>query len=638
MPGKIHILQPELANKIAAGEVVQRPASVVKELVENALDAHATRIEIQIRDAGRTFIQVADNGEGMSDEDAVRSFQRHATSKIRTSEDLENIRTLGFRGEALASIAAVSHAEMKTRTDGNDLATFLRFEGIDLKEHSRTAFQRGTSVTVKNLFFNTPARRNFLKTNTTELKNITDVVMRAALAYPEVEFRYQADEEILLDCKSKQSEGRLAEVFGERQASGLVGLRESTEWLQLDGYIGKPDFARKVRAENYIYLNRRSITSRMIQHAVFQAYEHLLEKGSFPLFILNLTIDPHKVDVNVHPSKMEVKFENESNVYRMVVSVVRKTLAANDLVPRVVFQEGNAVVPTEDRLRFAAPNGTFVLGMPAPVFTLTPEARSKEIFLSATRQAATRQAASSAHVLRIDELFSRSVGPETLRAPIFPVVQEEKNEPSGEQVFQHSARPGSAPAPGIESRAIWQIHHKYIVSQIKTGLMIVDQHVAHERVLYERVLENFENSLPTSQQLLFPQTVELTASDYAMVKDIHPHLERLGFELKLFGKNTIVIEGIPADVQIGNERKILQDVLDEFKNNEHAGTIDARDNLAKSFACKAAVKAGDKLNTNEMIVLIDQLFATQMPYVCPHGRPIVIKIATEELDKRFGRT
>ncbi len=615
-------MSPELANKISAGEVVQRPASAVKELVENAIDSSATRIQVIVKDAGKALIQVVDNGEGMGEADVALAFRRHATSKIYSSADLENIQTLGFRGEALASIAAVSQVELRTRRAGDDMAALIRIEGDEIKERSKTAFEKGTSISVRNLFYNTPARRNFLKTRSTELKNITDVVVRYALAYPEIEWLYVSDEETLLTLPKATPSVRAADVFGKKQFESMIAFEEKTELMAASGFLGKPDFVHKSRAEQFVFLNRRFIFSKMINHAVFHAYEHLLENGTFPSFILLLTIDPHKIDVNVHPSKMEVKFENESNIYRVVLSVVRKALAANDLVPTASLREGTAVDPTGGRLRFdstawnsfrpAQESGT-------PVFSLQRDW---------PHSGGTNEG--SAPILGLDDILPSSAGNDALtQAMKFPSAF-----PLGTQnrILAHTT------VESQEGRAIWQVHNKYIISQIRSGLMIVDQHAAHERVLYERVLSNFENSLPTSQQLLFPETIELSVSDYALVKELQPHMERLGFDVKLFGKNTVVLEGIPADVRLGNERKILQDVLDEYKNNEHAGIIDARDNLAKSFACKAAIKAGDRLNITEMIILIDHLFAAKMPYVCPHGRPVIIKIPLEELDKRFGRT
>lgn len=626
MATKIHILKPDLANKIAAGEVVQRPASAVKELIENALDAHATAIHISVKDAGKTWIQVAENGEGMSAEDALLSLERHATSKIATPDDLENIRTLGFRGEALASIAAVAQVELRTRQASDEMGTSVRVEGSQLQEQMNIGMEPGTTVIVKNLFYNTPARRNFLKTRTTELKNIMDAVTRMAVAYPEVSWTYISDDETLLDLKHTSKENRIRDILGNRQADALISLHEVTDYISVDGFLGKPNFARKSRSDQFLYINRRFVINRAIQHAVFHAYEHLLEKGAYPFFILHLTLDPRTVDVNVHPSKMEIKFENESNVYRFVLSVVRKTLAAHDLVPTLTFRDGESF-SQEGRLKFVAP------GTGSATFQATHQSGSG--VLQTDREPSVLLPGLESDVIDLDNLFQKVE--RRLDGDGTATEQYVTRKPSTDRILPQAVR-SSPEETGKEGRAIWQVHHKYILSQIRTGLLIVDQHVAHERILYERALANFENSLPSTQQLLFPHTVELTASDYSLVKEMQPHLERLGFDLKLFGKNTVIIEGIPADVRLGNEAKILQEVLDEFKNNEHAGGMDARDRLAKSFACKAAVKAGDKLNTSEMISLIDHLFATSMPYVCPHGRPVVVKISIEELDRRFGRT
>ena len=616
MPFKIHILSPELSNKIAAGEVVQRPAAVVKELIENSIDAKATRISIIVKDAGKALIQVLDDGEGMSEQDASLAFRRHATSKIHSASDLEEIRTLGFRGEALASIAAVAQVELRTRTDSDDLATHIRIEGSETLEKSKSALERGTNITVRNLFYNTPARRNFLKTRHTELKNITDVIVRMALAYPEVEWFYTSDDEIMLDLKSQPVERRVADVFGKSQFASMFKFDDANDLMTANGFLGKPNFARKSRVEQFVFLNRRFIFSRMINHAVFQAYEHLLEKGSFPFFILNLTIDPKKIDVNVHPSKMEVKFENESNVYRIILSVVRKALAANDLIPSMSFRDGNAVSPLDAKFRFneqAWKQGA-IDQTGAPVFPLRPDMRSGEQSLPTT---------------------PNIIGLDDIRSSESPLPFDASASSLNRVLAQRSALDQSQMP---ESKPIWQAHNKYIISQIHNGLMIIDQHAAHERILYERVMANFENTLPSSQQLLFPETIDLGTSDYSLVKELLPDLVRLGFDMRLFGKNTVVIDGIPADVRIGNEKKILREVLDEFKNNEHTGVKDVRDNLAKSFACKAAIKAGDRLNVTEMVVLIEHLFLAKMPYVCPHGRPVIVKIPLEELDKRFGRT
>jgi DNA mismatch repair protein MutL len=472
------------------------------------------------------------------------------------------------------------------------------------------------------LFYNTPARRNFLKTRHTELKNITDVIVRMAIAYPEVEWFYASDDEVMLDLKAQNVERRVVEVFGKSQFGSMFRFDDTNELMTVNGFLGKPNFARKSRVEQFVLLNRRFIFSRMINHAVFQAYEHLLEKGSFPFFILNLTIDPKKIDVNVHPSKMEVKFENESNVYRIILSVVRKALAANDLIPSMAFRDGNAVSPFDAKFQFSeqAWKQGVIDQTGAPVFPLRPDVRPGE-----------HSVLTPPNIIGLDDIRSSASGSES-RLPF----DASASSSSLNRVLGQRSALDQSQIP--ESRPIWQAHNKYIISQIHNGLMIIDQHAAHERILYERVMANFENTLPSSQQLLFPETVDLGASDYSLAKELLPDLVRLGFDMRLFGKNTVVIDGIPADVRIGNEKKILQEVLDEFKNNEHSGVKDVRDNLAKSFACKAAIKTGDRLNVTEMVVLIEHLFLTKVPYVCPHGRPVIVKIPLEELDKRFGRT
>jgi DNA mismatch repair protein MutL len=610
LAGTITILPEQLANKIAAGEVVQRPESVVKELIENSIDAGATSISIVIKEGGKSFIQIFDNGSGMNDEDAAIAFDRHATSKIKSYEDLENIRTLGFRGEALASIAAVAHVELKTRRSTDDVGTLVRLEGGELKEHSKASTRPGTTISVRNLFYNTPARRNFLKSNNTEFKHIYDVVQRVALSRPDVAIQFTSDGEDLLDLKSGTIEERLKNLYGERHFETLLPFDEQTELLSVSGFIGKPDFARKSRVDQYLFLNKRPIVNRSINHAIFSGYEHLIEKGNFPFYLVFLDIDPHKVDVNVHPSKMEVKFADEQSIYRFVISIVRKALGSNDLVPSLEVNAAKNFDHSFASLRHAALPQHF-----AGDFGST----EKNIFSSPSSNVS--QAPAQRDSLNIDKLFSD--------IPTIPLPEAGRP-----QQFAHGTRENEAQ----EGKAIWQLHNKYILSQIRTGLMIVDQHVAHERVLYERALASFENAVPVSQQLLFPHTVQLSPGDFALAKELIPHLQAIGFELKLFGKNTIVLEGVPTDVKAGAEGSILQDILDEFKNNQHRVKLEARDNVAKSFSCKAAIKAGDKLSEVEMRVLIDQLFATSMPYVCPHGRPVVVKISIGELDRRFMRT
>ncbi len=584
MPNKINILSENLASKIAAGEVVQRPASVVKELLENSIDAGAAKITVIIKEGGKSLIQIIDNGCGMSEADASVAFYRHSTSKISTLEDLENIRTLGFRGEALASIAAMSQVELLTKTDDDDVATKIRIEGIEIKEVSKEAMERGTSVTVRNLFFNTPARREFLKNNSVEFKHIFDVVVRIALSHPDIQFKFISGEETVFNLQSNKIEERIRDIFGNKVHDAIIPVISNTDSpysseLNVTGFITKPDFAKKTRVDQFLFLNNRYIVSRSLNHAVFQAYEHLIEKGSFPFFVLFININPNKVDVNVHPSKMEVKFKEERSVYHLINSAVRNTLSANNLIPSIQFH-------TE-----STDTGKLPEYVPHPNSSFQFQRQTVDSF-----------------------------------APIFSARGDIQNIETKSDYEK--------PIPQI----YFQVHNRYIIIPVEEGVMIVDQHAAHERILYEKAVSSFSETHNRSQQLLFPHTIELSAGDFAIVDELIPHLEKLGFQLKVFGKNTVMMEGVPLDVKSGQESLILQEIVDLYKENEHQQKLEPRDNLAKSFACKAAIKFGDAMNQAEMRSLIEQLFATQVPYVCPHGRPVVIKLTLSELAKRFGRS
>jgi DNA mismatch repair protein MutL len=592
MPDLIKILPPELASKIAAGEVVQRPASVVKELLENSIDADAHSITTIIKDAGKSLIQVLDDGIGMSASDARVAFERHATSKISTYDDLENIRTLGFRGEALASIAAVAQVELRTRTPSDDVGTFIRIEGSEVKEVGKAGMEPGTSVAVKNLFYNTPARKHFLKSNPTEFKHIYETVQRAAIPQPGIGFRFVSGGETVLDLRPSSLEDRLIDIFGEKQVRALLPVLEEGEVYHLSGYLGKPEFARKIPSEQFLFLNKRFIVNRNLNHAVYSGYEHLIEKGSYPFVLLFLEIDPRRVDVNVHPTKLEVKFEDDRGVYRFVMTAVRRTLSAHDLIPSATLEEELGTADT--RLRIAR---------------LTP--RLRRLAETNTTGALTQATFDVRRLIPESErALRRAEG-----------LSEEKRE---------------ALSPGI--RPISQIQNKYILMEVDSGILLIDQHAAHERILYERILPRFEREAGKSQQLLFPQTVELSPGDWAIVSDLQPYLVKLGFQLKLFGKNTIVVEGVPPDVRPGHEATIFQEVVDEFRDEARNPVSEVRDRVARSYACRAAIKAGDKLSVQEMGTLMEQLFKTEVPYVCPHGRPVSIKLSIEELDKRFGRT
>lgn len=615
---KIKILPENISNKIAAGEVVQRPESVIKELLENSVDAGAKNIEVFIKQAGKTLMQVVDDGDGMSEEDAVQCIERHATSKITSVEDLEAIRTYGFRGEALSSISAVSLIEIKTEQHDAEIGTFIKNDETGSFEKEKGSFPKGTSIAVKNLFYNTPARRNFLKTHSTELKHIIETFKKVAISRPEIAFKFYNDDDLIFDFASGSFEERLQQVFADNILDAVIPVSEKTDFISLFGYVGKPTFTKKDRSDQYVFINQRFVVSRTINHAVFSAYENILEKGNYPFFVLFVELDPRRVDINVHPSKLEVKFEDDKDIYSFISAVVKKSIGSHDLVPSMSFNE--AVDETE-RLKFTAPSrvsrGDF---SDRPTFSVEDKKSNRGSVFSEDE---------------IDQLFDSLNTDIKVDKPAEEFSHPFEDKQTGEVYHQKSKREESSDA---DNSFIVLLHNKYILSQIKSGLMIIDSHVAHERILYEKALRSFDANIPFSQQLLFAQKINVDPADYELLKELEPYLNKLGFELKFMAKNVIAISGVPSDVRIGSEKDTLLEILSEYRTNEQEKQLEVRDNVAKSFSCKAAIKAGDKLTEQEMRILVDQLFATSMPYVCPHGRPIVIKIPLTELDKRFGRT
>jgi len=612
---RIKILPENIANKIAAGEVVQRPESVVKELLENAIDAKATSIELIIKQAGKSLIQVCDNGSGMTEEEALLSIRKHATSKISTIEDLESINTLGFRGEALSSIAAVCQLEIKTEAQNEEIGTLIKIENENEITTEKISTAKGTCVSVKNIFYNIPARRKFLKSDTTELKHIIDTFNRIALANPEIAFRFYNSDNLISDYKEGTLDERIQQVFADNMLDALIPVNQETDYLSIKGYIGKPSIFKKSKGEQFLFLNKRFVINKSINHAVFTAFENILEKGDYPFFILFISLDPSKIDVNIHPSKLEVKFDDEKDIYNFVLSVIRKSIGTHDLVPTMSFTDSN--------------NGDEKLSFNPFQSVKQNDFSDRPLFSSRERRERT-----SVTDEEIDLVFG------DLKKNILPSPVSGFNAESDEKILSSDSESHLEKSASTDSETTFliQLHNKYILSQIKSGLMIIDQHVAHERILYEKALSRLETNLPFSQQLLFPVKLQFDLASYEILKELDQMISKLGFKLKYLPKNYILIEGVPDDIKSGSEEKILKEFISEYLTNQSQKHLEEKDNIAKSYSCKAAIKAGDKLSEKEMRLLIDQLFATSMPYVCPHGRPIVIKISLEEFDRRFGRT
>lgn len=599
---KIKLLPLDLTNKIAAGEVVERPASVVKELIENALDAGATQITVVVKDGGRVLIQVVDNGCGMSREDAQMAFQRHATSKIATAADLEAIRTLGFRGEALASIASVAQVVLKTMEPGATEATVVELEGGVQSNLTIAAGTPGTSIAVKNLFFNTPGRRKFVKSTTTEYRQILAVINRFCVGYPGVYFTFVHNDEVILDMPPAGSVAeRVIMLYGSRMRDALVPLQDRGPACEISGVLGKQSTVRSSRGEQFLFLNQRYISDRSLQHAVISGYGEMLAHGGFPFFAVFLRVDPTRVDVNVHPTKMEVKFADDRLIYALLRTAVKQTLNTN------------AVIPVAN---------DFARAVPVMTWPAAPERPALEGESPAAAPGPNNFAPANFRV--------RHPGRQ-LGLPLSPLTSP-------------SDRPVEL-APTAESRLqerinVWQVHNRYIFSQIPSGLVVIDQHVAHERILYEKALEAFTKQEPATQRLLFPVVVELSAEDFDLAFEMLPFLAKIGFALKPFGHRTLLIEGVPPGTRYSTtlqDGKVILEMVDEYKRGKRE-KLEIRENIAASFACHSAIRSGDRLTLASMNALIDQLFATKSPYFCPHGRPVVVNIPLAELDKRFGRT
>ncbi|MBL7808955.1 MAG: DNA mismatch repair endonuclease MutL [Saprospiraceae bacterium] len=620
MADVIQLLPDSVANQIAAGEVVQRPASVVKELLENAVDAGANKIQLIVRDAGKTLIQVIDNGCGMSETDARMSFERHATSKIRESKDLFALHTFGFRGEALASIAAVAQVEMKTRRSTDELGTRLVVEDSFVKVQEPCQAPLGTSISVKNLFYTVPARKSFLKADPVETRHILDEFQRVAMANPDVFFSLHHNDSEIFHLPIGNLRQRVVKIFGEAVNKKLVPAEQETDILHISGFVGKPDYVKKTRGEQLFFVNKRFIRSNYLHHAVMSAYEDLLPADTYPLYVLFLDINPASVDINVHPTKQEIKFDDERLVYNFLKVAVRHALGSHNVTPTLDFEQEPAF---QQRLT------------PAPV--LRPERESSSVGTFRPSKFDQDGPAASRHTSNLEnweklykglELFEKGSGGEPEPTTDEPVIGTRP----GVEVLEMDDDTESF---SKGQREPYQVHGQYIISHIKSGYLLIDQQAASERVLYERYLAALEHQPIATQKALFPKTVELSAADAHLLRDILEEVNCLGFEISEFGGNTFAIHGSPAELRPGiSEETLLQKVLEQYKGNLEL-QLGARDNLARSMARNAAMRKGQPLTVPEMQDLIDRLFACTVPFNSPSGRKCFIQYDLEELQRQF---
>jgi DNA mismatch repair protein MutL len=568
--------------------------------------------------AGKTLIQVIDNGCGMSETDARMSFEKHATSKIRTAEDLFNIRTMGFRGEALASIAAIAQVELKTRQIGEQLGTCIEIEGMKVTKQEPCQTPEGTSIAIKNLFFNVPARRNFLKSDSVELKNIIDEFQRIALAHPKIGFQLYNNDYEMYHLKPGNLKQRIVAVFGDNYAEKIVPVEEKSYALHVYGFVGKPEFSKKTRGEQFIFVNNRFIKSAYLNHAVSMAFEQMMPKDQFPFFVLFLDIDPTKIDINVHPAKHEIKFEDERLVYTFVNLGVKHSLGAYSVSPTLDFNQ-------EAHLN----QGGAFDQQPRTWLEITQHAvQHKEAKKFAPPSNFQPLSGREENNLKNWERAFDTVGKQPAsgkleeHAPEWPQPKVESEEHPETELIKEAVPPH-------------QIQRRFIVSQIKSGFILIDQQAAHERIMFERYLKLIEKNRNESQRQLFPQSFELNAGDAQILLDILPEINNLGFDIQEFGRNSFVIHGFPADIVQGDEKKMVEELIEQYKMNSSVTRLSKRETLAKSLAYSSAIKTGKVLSVEEMKTLIDELFACQNPYTAPNGRFTFITINNDELEKRF---
>ncbi|MBI5219688.1 MAG: DNA mismatch repair endonuclease MutL [Bacteroidia bacterium] len=602
----IQLLPDSVANQIAAGEVIQRPASVVKELVENAVDAGSTVIKIIIKDAGKSLVHIIDNGCGMSETDARMSFERHATSKIKSAEDLFCIRTMGFRGEALASIAAISQVELKTKRVEDDLGTCILINASLLENQHPVSCPDGTSLAVKNLFFNVPARRKFLKSNQTEFRHILDEVQRIALANTDISFSLYHNDEEIYNLTAAPIKQRIINIFGKNLNQNLISIHTETSLAGIRGYIGKPEFARKTSGEQFFFVNNRYMRHPYFYKAALNAYEKILPPNTFPSFFIYFTIDPSRIDINIHPTKTEIKFADEIAIWQIIQATVREALGKFNVVPSIDFEIDSLVeIPllksdTDVKQPAISVNSEY-----NPFEKNTKKAGASSIIFDYRKKD---------NLTNWEKLYS---GFENKDENIS--IQTEK-----QTLIQQSP-----------ATTFFQLKNKYILTPVKSGLMAIDQKRAYERILYERFLSALENSQGIVQKILFPKIIELQAADASLLKEILPDLNRLGFEINELGKNTFSVNGTPSDIGSYDANKIIEGLIENYKNSQVDIKITAREKIALSLAKVSAVNYSKPLANEEMQALFDSLFACSVPNYTPDGKLIISIFSNEEFEKRF---
>ncbi len=612
MSGIIQLLPDHVANQIAAGEVVQRPASVVKELVENAVDAKATEIKLIVKDAGKTLIQVIDNGLGMNVTDARLCFERHATSKIRHAEDLFALHTKGFRGEALASIAAVAHVELKTKQDQEELGIHIIIEGSKVITQDVAVLPKGTSFLVKNLFFNIPARRNFLKSDNIELKHIIDEFERVALAHPTISFTMISNGSEVFNLPSSNYRQRIVNIFGGKTNEKLVPVTEETEILKITGFVGKPEFAKKNRSEQFFLVNNRYIRSPFLHHAIMNAYDGLLRDNNQPSYFLFLEVPPHTIDINIHPTKTEVKFDDEQALYAILRATVKHSLGMFNVAPILDFErDANLDVPYDYKDKTL---DTPTIQVDRSFNPFEPETKK---YSSSSSYDKSKSAQPHWESLYAD-----------LKQDTFEVTATNfETDLVASKLFDDKS---------TESQTLlYQFNRKYIINSIKSGLLVIHQSRAHQRILYEQFLTNITVHQASSQQLLFPLEIQFSREEMMYLKEIQPNLEGIGFAFEKMGFDELVISGLPGQISDTNVTEILHDLIYNLQENLPEDSFSLSDSISKFMAKSVAIKSGKYLNTIELENIVNSLFACKEPNVSPFNKSIFITLTSEDLDKRF---